>query len=268
MKKIRTVSDLHTEFYRPLITGGDGGLYLEPAGEDVLVLAGDIGIETKGAEWALEQHRRLGIPMVMVAGNHEFYQSGGHKQTVESTYRDLAKVAAASNGALTFLQNDTAVIAGVRFIGATLWTDFCLHGEKNRHGMMRAAERGMNDYHLIWTEGGRARPQFMAAEHEDSLKFIEAQLAEPFDGPTVVVTHMAPSPKSINEGYRDSVLNPAYASDHEELILKYQPTLWLHGHVHHSTQYLIGQTRVVVNAYGYHNHDTNPAFDPNLIIEV
>ena len=267
MTKIRILSDIHSEFFRPLITGGNGGFVLTPAGEDVIVLAGDIGIETDGARWALAQDTG-DIPMVMVAGNHEFYQSGGHHQTIESAYADLAKVAADSKGKLTFLQNDAVVIAGVRFIGCTFWTDFCLYGVQNRYGSMRAAQRGMNDYNLIYTEGGRARPEFMAAQHEHSLVFIEEALNESFDGPTVVVTHMAPSPQSIHEGFRDSTLNPAYSSNHEDLILKYQPALWIHGHTHTQFNYKIGETLVICNPLGYIGYDVNPEFDHTLIIEV
>ena len=45
MTRIRPLSDLHLEF-EPLD--------LDPAGEDVIALAGDIGIFTDGVEWADE----------------------------------------------------------------------------------------------------------------------------------------------------------------------------------------------------------------------
>lgn len=267
MTKIRILSDAHSEFFRPLILGGNGGFVLKPAGEDIIVLAGDIGIETEGAKWALAQDTG-DTPIVMVAGNHEFYQSKGHHQTIQSTYADLRKIAGDSNGKLTFLQNETAVIKGVRFVGCTFWTDFCLNGLPNRAGSMWAAGRGMNDYNLIYTESGRARPEFMAAQHELSLAYIESVLNEEFDGPTVVITHMAPSGQSIAEGYRNSQLNPAYASDHEQFILAYQPELWIHGHTHTSFDYQIGKTRIVCNPLGYWAYDTNPDFNPDLIVPI
>lgn len=269
MTKIRPVSDVHSEFFRPVILGGDGGLILQPAGEDVLVLAGDIGPDTTGAEWAIATGRRLGVPVVMIAGNHEFYQTTRHSAyTVESVYHDLRVMADKSNGALIFLQDDVAVVAGVRFIGATFWTDFCLDGEANRYGAMRAADRGMNDYRLIYSEQGRWTPQQAAAAHEISLEFIRDELAQPFDGSTVVITHMAPSGKSIAPGYRESALNPAYASNHEDVVAGSGAALWIHGHVHHSDQYRLGTTLVVLNAFGYKSYEENPGFNPNLIIEV
>src|ERR1700686_667031 len=100
MTKLRVMSDLHLEF---------GPLDLELAGEDVLALVGDVGVYTDGALWALDYAKRSGVPVVMIAGNHEFYrnrQPPAH--TVESTLLALRGITAESEGALTFLEDDIA----------------------------------------------------------------------------------------------------------------------------------------------------------------
>ena len=112
----------------------------------------------------------------------------------------------------------------------------------------------------------RFRPQEALAVHEASRAFLEETLAEPFDGPSVVVTHHAPHPKSINERYALDPLNVAFASDLSEVILEGRPQLWLHGHTHTSSDYRIGATRIVANPHGYGRE--NPAFDPSLVVEV
>ena len=121
MTKIRLMSDLHLEF---------GPLELEPAGEDVLVLAGDIGLYTQGLAWADEQAKALEVPVVMIVGNHEFYQTYKRDgRSMVNTIAALRRAAEATEGRVTYLENDTAFVGGVRFLGATLWTDFDLFND-------------------------------------------------------------------------------------------------------------------------------------------
>lgn len=44
------------------------------------------------------------------------------------------------------------------------------------------------------------------------------------------------------------------------------PTLWVHGHVHHRNDYMVGDTRVVSNARGYPGEETG--FDPCFTVEI
>ncbi len=66
--KIRYLSDLHVEFtgYMPS--------WIPPIGEDMVVLAGDIGVGVKGIEWAQQAFRDRTV--LYVLGNHEFYRYG------------------------------------------------------------------------------------------------------------------------------------------------------------------------------------------------
>ncbi len=109
--RIHVLSDLHTEM----------ASYLPHQVEcDVVVLAGDIGSDSKGIEWA----RRVWTDqeIIYVPGNHEYY---GLERT--STLQAMRE--AASKLGVRLLDNDEVVIGGVRFLGSTLWTDFNLFGE-------------------------------------------------------------------------------------------------------------------------------------------
>lgn len=251
--RIWVLSDLHTEvaYWMPPVI---------PAA-DVCVLAGDIA---RGAqemvEWAAE-HVRPHMPVVAVLGNHEFY---GHWHSRERS-------AAQHHGwrhDVNVLDEMTWTEAGVRFVGATLWTDFEFGGggDQGRQRRMSVAQASMRDYSRIGGDGERFTPAFTRRLHRASVEYIESVLATPFDGSTVVVTHHAPSPGSIGEGFEDDPSNGAFISDLESLISRYQPELWVHGHVHSSHDYAVGATRVTSNPKGYYGE--NPAFDPALVVEV
>lgn len=253
---VRLMSDLHLEF---------GPLTLEPAGEDVLVLAGDIGIATQGGEWALETGQRLGVPVVMIAGNHEFYDGHKPRGDMESVYADLHDLAAKSDGALTFLQNEAATIKGVRFVGSTMWTDFNLFGKQS--AAMDAASWGMNDYRRINTTAqSDFSPRTALEQHQRARVFLGLETGSTL--PTVVVTHHAPSRKSVAGRYARDDYSPAYASNLDDLVANSKAALWIHGHVHFSFDYKLGDTRIRTNPRGYFGHEENPEFDPSLVIEI
>jgi Calcineurin-like phosphoesterase len=231
---------------------------------DVVVVPGDIceGIE-RGLRWL---RRQLGpdVPIVFVAGNHEFYN------TIRPQERLHGNRIADQLG-VTFLDDSEAVIGGVRFLGSTLWADFALFGKDKREAVMQRAERVMPDHRLI-RESSDPRdiltPFAAAAQHARSRAWLDRALRRPFDGPTVVVTHHCPHALSVAEIYKDDLLTPAFASDLSAMIVKHQPALWLHGHTHTSFDYRVGVTRVVCNPHGYGYGVENPAFDSALVIEI
>lgn len=259
--KIREVSDLHLEF---------GPLDLKPIGEDVLCLSGDIGIFTDGMLWARNYARKHSVPVLVIPGNHEFYRNAKHQfHTIPSTVAAMRAVAD-SEPLLHFLEDRQINIDGVTFLGGTLWTDFALNGQVVRD--MREAKDQMNDYYKIWKdEVNHFTPFDSKCIHERSVRFLEEELSDPLFADTkktVVITHHLPSPLSIGERYADSTLNAAYASNLEDLMVRYKPQVWFHGHTHISRDYVIDETRVICNPRGYHGYEVNPEFNPNLIIDV
>lgn len=160
----------------------------------------------------------------------------------------------------------------IRVIGATLWTDFRLLGDYEKHS--RFAASYMNDYVLIRGRNGTTlKPDETALRHAESRAYIKAELQKPFDGKTIVVTHHLPSIKSVAERYKVDPLTPAFASDCEDL-LELGADLWVHGHNHDSCDYIHGRTRVVCNPRGYPKRPgdasgfENREFDPTKIVNI
>lgn len=245
--KLQIMSDLHLEF------GGEFSPSFDNA--DVVILAGDIHVGNK----ALDFIKTINKPVIYITGNHEYY------------HHDIKEVnQALSNHQQSnyyFLNNSSVEFKGVRVLGCTLWTDFCLYGEDRQDLSMAQADWQMNDYRQIKLNGPVLHPKDTLSLHRESVRWLEKELQRPFEGRTVVVTHHAPSERSIAEQYRGSGLNPAFASDLEWLMGK-GVDLHVHGHCHTSFDYLVGNTRVVCNPRGYVGWEMNKDFDDNLIIEV
>ncbi len=239
--KIWTFSDLHLAF-------SDLDYEVEPPDADVCVVAGDIlSPPLSSLRWLQE---RIGgkMPVVFVAGNHEYYG--------EVYLQALAQVKAERSRFpnVRFLENEETRIDGVRFLGATFWTDFDLHGTPDQS--MRVAGAFMNDYRSIMHNlhpPTRLNPSHTRAFHQKSRKWLEGSLSQPFDGKTVVVTHTCPHPMSTHPQYTGNNLNPAFTSDLNEVIERFQPAAWIHGHTHASFDYVVPATatRVVCNPRGY-----------------
>ncbi|HEX9937414.1 MAG TPA: metallophosphoesterase [Longimicrobium sp.] len=245
--KLHVVSDLHAGFapYEPPDTGAD-----------VLVLAGDVDVGVRGMKLAQQWARER--PVIYVAGNHEFYG--------ESIPRHISRLADAAAGTeVRFLENEAAVVGGVRFLGCTLWTDFDLFGERMRSAA--AAKAVMNDFRSIRVDPVYRRfdPVDAMGLHGRSLRWLLQRLDEPFDGPTVVVTHCAPSLRSVKPLHRSDPVTAAYASNLDAL-LDGRAALWIHGHTHFCCDYADGGTRVIANQRGYPHEDTG--FDPAFTVEV
>ena len=253
--KIALLSDLHLSVLPmrpPIVTA------------DVLVLAGDLHRPAGAIEWA----RQFGdTPTLFVAGNHEFY--GGD---LAGTLRDLRQHAAGSR--VRMLEKDVWHHAGVRFLGCTLWSDYRLFDspQQREQGLLQAATmvRDFSRIRVAPDFGDMFTPAVAQMLFDDSVAWLEQQFAIAHNGPTVVITHFAPARGSIAARFAGSPLNACFVSDLEPQIRRWQPALWLHGHVHDSVDYRIGNSRVVANPRGYAPKGVveNQSFDPTLTIDV
>ena len=205
---IQLLSDLHLEAHPHFIP--------EPApGADVLVLAGDVGSYQEGSQLGdedfglarfspLPQGAGWPTPVLFVPGNHEYdaqdFDAAHHR--LRSTCDRLG---------ITWLERETVELQGVRFIGTTLWSDFDALADhegstdlgrrlKLRDKAFRAA-----NFYLRKTGGTRHAAPFLAEAMRDHALVCQQWLAEalaaPFDGPTVAVTHFAPSLRSADPRY-------------------------------------------------------------------
>jgi predicted phosphodiesterase len=252
--KLHVLSDLHLSV---------APLEAPETDADVVILAGDIARPREAIEWA----GGFAKPVLYVPGNHEFY--GG---SIPGTIRQLREHARASN--VHVLDDDAVTIGGVRFLGTTLWSDFRLFGAgEARDVAIEAALRFVRDFTRIRIDDRSATaftPAESAALFARHARWLESRLVEPFDGPTVVITHHAPSRQSTHSRFADSPLNVCFVSDAEELVGTSGAALWIHGHTHDSFDYVVGATRVVCNPRGYAKNGVNENvhFDPRLVLEV
>ena len=230
---------------------------------DVLVLAGDLHRPAKAMEWA----RNSRLPTLYVAGNHEFYGSD-----LETTYRDLRAHAAGSR--VRVLERSEWHHEGVRFLGCTLWSDYRLYDSvEARDKAILELTKFSRDFQRIRTSPDFPQlftPAVSQLIFEQSVSWLGECFARAHEGPTVVITHFAPTKGSISPKYVGSPFNGAFVSDLEAKLLEWQPALWLHGHMHDSFDYRVGKTRVVCNPRGYvpGGKAENPKFDPHLVVEV
>lgn len=246
--RLHILSDLHNEIqpFFPAVLDAD-----------VTILAGDIHTQGRGVEWALQAFpgRVLYVP-----GNHEFW-----KGNIDATLAKMKAIAENSGGRIQVLQRDAVVIDGVRFLGATGWTDFALDDEYN--GALNAARGDMREFSRRLIRHGVGYKVWRVEDaQQESLRtrqWLGEELAMRFDGPTVVVTHHAPSMRSLKTSSPDG-LDLAYANAWDDLMGP--AVLWVHGHIHQAVDYLIGGTRVISNPGGYPGQATG--FDPGLIVTV
>ena len=161
-------------------------------------------------------------------------------------------------------------IDGVRFIGATLWTDLVLDGVADEVGAHMRISREIADFLGAIQHQGQEFTTVESVERQRADRaFIERALeeAEQAGERVVVITHHAPSPRSVRPWFERDPYNCAFASDLDRVIARYQPELWIHGHMHDPVNEELGRTRLVANPRGY-GHEAKRGFDPGLLIDL
>lgn len=241
--RIQVLSDIHLEF---------GSLPSPQTDADVVVAAGDIHVEGGAIDWL----KKFDRPVIYVSGNHELW--GGCFQRRLQELRELSQ---GSN--IRFLEKNQCTIADVTFYGCTLWCDF--KGMSRR--IMNESAAMMNDFAYISCDEKPLKPEWLAGYNQDSVRWLNKALGRKTAKKQVVVTHHAPSLRSWGFAPADP-LRYAYCNQLDPMIIKRQPALWIHGHVHCHSDYNILDTRVVCNPRGYHPHRLVEAFEPEKILEV
>ena len=226
---------------------------LDVRNTDVLVAAGDVGLGSEGLEWL----QSLPCPVIYVAGNHEYW---GHDVPVLNE----ALASLAQEGNVEFLENRSVVIGGVRFLGCTLWTDY----NSRDAAVMSEMVAMMNDFRNIRFGLRMVRPEDFAEQYEESRRWLSEEMAVPFEGKTVVVTHHAPLAQSWYTDGEEDVARFAYCNEMDKLMAAHEIDLWVHGHVHEVKDYVANGVRVVCNPRGYHNYCEVDDFDQTKIIAL
>lgn len=257
--RLQLLSDLHleTESFVP-----------EPAPlAEALVLAGDIDASWQG----LERFAGWPVPVLFVAGNHEF-----DGRDIDAAWAGLRARCAALG--ITLLEQAEALLTGddgrrVRFLGTVRWSDFDLFGAASRERAMRAGA------YFVKVQRSSQNGQVFDAEavRREGLAcraWLERALAEPAQGrwdATVVVTHFAPSLRSADPRYGRQPGTASFCNADDDLIAR--ADLWLHGHLHCRHDYRVpragrGDARVVCQARGLASKGEAEGHDPLRLLTV
>ncbi len=282
--KIQLLSDLHLEAHP--------AFQPSPApGADLLVLAGDIGSYQTGSRLAdddfglarfspLPQHVGWPVPVLFVPGNHEYdlHDFDAARDRLRATCDRLG---------LQWLDRETVVLQGVRFVGTTLWSDFdALALDKSDGGadmarLLRHRDKAFRaaNFYLRKTGGTRGGEPFLAeAMREEALlcqDWLRSALQAPFDGTTVAVTHFAPSLRSADPRYGLVPGTAGFCNALDDLLPLAQ--VWMHGHLHAPSDYTAQGTRpdgsawacrVVANPLGYAGKGEQETFRPHFTVTV
>ena len=246
--KLHVLSDIHIEFesFDAPVTDADA-----------VVLAGDIDIGRNGLDWALRQFPDK--PVIYVLGNHEYYGKAIPRYTEK-----LREFAAGTN--VHILEQEALSLDGVTFLGCTFWTDFELFGDPRIAGY--EATQKLTDYKKIRVSPkySRLRSVDTATIHHRSRRWLDSQLQDSSDD-VVVITHHAPSRKSLADSRQDDLMNAANVSDLDEFVGRSNAKLWIHGHLHAPSDYTLGKTRVLCNPRGYPD-EYNDWFIPDFVVSV
>ena len=270
--KIQLLSDLHLEVHPRLA--------IEPAARaDLLVLAGDIGSYQKGSQledddFGLARFSPLHgwpTPVLFLPGNHEY-----DMRDFDETHARLRETC--ERLGMIWIERESVLLQGTRFVGTTLWSDFDALGPdaddpyatlgqqlKARDKAFRAA-----NFYLRQTGSTRGGAPMLAQEvREQSLvcqAWLRQALATPFDGATVVVTHFAPSLRSLDPRYGLSPGTAGFCNALDELLPL--ASVWLHGHLHAPSDYVHRGCRVVANPLGYARKNEQLGFKPDLLVDI
>lgn len=271
---IQLLSDLHLETHPHFIPE------VAPSAE-VLILAGDIGCYQAGSMLLGQQEKDFGlarfsprkdlgawpVPVFFVPGNHE-YDGMAFEEAHEKLQATCKRLD------IVFLHQRVEVFGGVRFIGCTLWSDFealvPTSGPLTQQLKAREkAERAANFY-LKKTgttfKGGPFLSDAVRVQALSDQAWLTKVLSEAFDGPTVVITHFAPSLLSADPRYGLTPGTAGFCNALDHLLP--QATLWLHGHLHCAHDYVSQGCRVVANPLGYARKNEQLTFDPQKIVRV
>lgn len=271
---IQLLSDLHLETHPHFVP--------EHAPDaDALILAGDIGSYQEGSMLVTQGDNDFGlarfsprtdlaawpVPVFFVPGNHEY-----DGMDFEEAHARLQESCARLQ--ITWLHRRVIEMKGVRLIGCTLWSDFeaLVPAQGPLTQQLKAREKAERaaDFYLRKTgttlDGQPFLSAAVRAQAQADQAWLTQALSEPFAGPTVVITHFAPSLKSADPRYGLTPGTAGFCNALDHLLPK--ANVWVHGHLHCAHDYVHEGCRVVANPLGYARKNEQLAFETRKVWRV
>jgi Calcineurin-like phosphoesterase len=284
---IQLLSDLHLETHPDFMP-------CPAPGADVLVLAGDVGSYQAGSALTTAGDGDFGLarfsplhgwptPVLFVPGNHEY--DGLDFDEAHARLRDTC-----TRLGITWLEREVLHLGGVRFVGTTLWSDFDAlgplagqplpekipvhfsHPNSQYTRQLKARDKAFRaaNYYLRKTGTTRHNAPWLAEGlREQALlcqDWLRHTLNERFDGPTVAITHFAPSLRSADPRYGQVPGTAGFCNALDDLLP--HARLWLHGHLHCPSDYTVHGCRVVANPRGYARKNEQLAFQAQHVLAI
>lgn len=254
--KLQILSDLHIDSY---VRQSHPIGHIPKTDADVVLVAGDTANSDSGMPWLQEQAARLQVPLITIAGNHEYFNEDvlhfDKKLAMWDNYSET------SGQGVRVLQCQHIDIGDIRILGCTLWTDYQYQANEDT---MVVAKRFMRDYKQIYAGSELFSPEVSMQLHAEQRQWLKQALivAKQLGKKTVVMSHHSISPLSVSEKYATLPSNAAFVSDLSSWMHKsWAPTLWVHGHTHEAFDYRINDTRVIVNPRAYPNEVSSTAIE-------
>lgn len=233
--KIYYISDIHLEFYNSV----PELVFPSDSTQSTLVLAGDIGTTYKTTINKLKTFIELCSAsfkhVIYVFGNHEHY-----KYSIDKTHTKVKKeLEHLSN--VHVLECESIVLDGVKFYGATFWTDLSDPIHAN------AVYAKFNDFRYIRTCNFTRK---FSTPVWDALHLKAKHMLENEKDIDVVVSHHVPVMNllSYSTGSGDYGMS-------SNVGLDFDVKHWIYGHDHSVKQEQINDTMFVTNAHGYFRYE-------------
>lgn len=263
--KLQILSDLHIDSYaRQSLPLGN----IPKTEADAVLVAGDTANSDNGMLWLQEQASRLKVPIVTIAGNHEYFNEDIlHFDKKLATWDNYNESLCQG---LKVLQCQQIDMGDVRILGCTLWTDYQYQADDDT---IDIAKRFMRDYKQIYAGDGLFSPELSIQLHQKQRAWLKQALilSKKLGKKTVVMSHHSISPLSVSEKYATLPSNAAFVSDFSAWMHEpWAPQLWVHGHTHEAFDYQINKTRVVVNPRAYPNElsSTELVFAWDKVVDI
>lgn len=247
-RQIQYVSDLHLEEQEPAFLPEH-----VDQNTSIVVFAGDI---SDSPQQVLEYFKSFpsDIQIVYVLGNHEFFNHDWNTCSLE--YKNVLQECKNVH----LLDNESKTINGILFFGTTLWSDF-FNGTKgpiSQDFMPEYSSVWNGERMLVWTD--------VLKKFKENLDWLKKQIVENSHAPTVVVTHHAPSLKSNSLRFSKSSISGAFCNNLDSWVQKQKINAWIHGHTHNSSDYNLGQARILANPKGF--FEENPKFNAYRVLKL
>ena len=246
--KIALMSDLHLGFHQ------DGGKEflknLDIPKCDLTILAGDLS-EARHWRWKrnVKEICKKSKQVLYVLGNHEYY--GSSIVEVDCLAHGLAEsfpnLIVASRAKLLTRQ-DVPALGNQSLLAGTLWFPDNYDQAQYKHLL--------SDFSYI----DNIEPEIYQRNNR-----FDVLLHGIKDDPCIIVSHHAPSNQSVDPKYAGEALNRFFVGGNfDNIIGTSKIKIWLHGHMHDPVDYMVSNTRIVSNPFGYPK-DISPYWQVKIV---